>query len=300
MNTFFNFLILKFITLIPISIVRKFSGRYVAGDNAQTAINVVKTINQKGFSATIDILGEHVSTSKKATQITNNYLQLYSDLSDNNLDCNISVKPSHIGLDISENVFIKNANRLLAQAKLYNNFLRIDMESSEVTDQTLQYITSNSDDAKNLGTVFQAYLHRTMNDIQNLTSTNVNYRLCKGIYKESEHIAIQDRKAINDNFIAILKQGFTLGHYIGIATHDLDLLKDVYALIDSENIPNNQFEFQVLYGVPMSGWLEKHLENNYKVRVYVPFGPEWYDYSIRRLQENPNIAQYVLSNLFRK
>ena len=128
---------------------------------------------------------------------------------------------------------------------------------------------------------------------------NVNYRLCKGIYQESPDISIKDRSKINDNYIEILKQGFKRGHYIGIATHDINLLKLAYQLIDKMKVPNNQFEFQVLYGVPMHGWLKKHLNNNFKVRVYIPFGPDWYDYSLRRLKENPNIAAYVIKNLFK-
>ncbi len=300
MNKVINFLILKFIPLIPISIVRKFSGRYVAGDNKDTAINVVKELNKQGFSATIDILGEHVATIEKATHITQDYLQLFNILNENKLDCNISIKPSHIGLDLGVDTFTQNANSLLYKAKEYDNFLRIDMESSKVTDTTINYVKSKSEDTKHVGTVFQAYLHRTLNDIQSLSSPTINYRLCKGIYKEDESIAIQDRKAINTNFIEILKKGFELGHFIGIATHDLLLLEDIYSLIEAKNIPTSQFEFQVLYGVPMGGWLEKHLKNNYQVRVYVPFGPEWYDYSIRRLQENPNIAHYVLGNLFKR
>jgi proline dehydrogenase len=151
-----------------------------------------------------------------------------------------------------------------------------------------------------VGTVFQAYLYRTENDIESLSNDGFNFRLCKGIYHEDPDIAIQNRDDINKNFLKVLKLAFNNGAYVGIATHDLKLLEDVYSLIRDDKIDRSQFEFQVLYGVPMSGWLEKHLENGYKVRVYVPFGPEWYEYSIRRLKENPNIVGYVLSNFLRK
>ncbi|MBT5078422.1 MAG: proline dehydrogenase, partial [Candidatus Marinimicrobia bacterium] len=138
-----------------------------------------------------------------------------------------------------------------------------------------------------------------LDDIKNIQNDQLNFRLCKGIYKESEDISIQDRKHINENYLKILRYAFTAENYVGIATHDIDLLKEIYSLIDELNVSPSRFEFQILYGVPMSGWLEKHLENKFKVRIYVPFGPDWYEYSIRRLKENPNIAAYVIKNLFR-
>ena len=172
------------------------------------------------------------------------------------------------------------------------------MESSKSTNNTIKLLNDSYALYQNTGTVFQAYLYRTIADIKKLKYDNINYRLCKGIYKESSEIAINDRSKINDNYIKILKHGFEMGHCIGIATHDTDLLQRVYNLIERMNIPNNRFEFQVLYGVPMHGWLRKHLSNDYKVRIYIPFGPDWYDYSIRRLKENPNIMWYVIKNLF--
>ena len=134
----------------------------------------------------------------------------------------------------------------------------------------------------------------------NSKNNNLNFRLCKGIYKENHTIAIQDREQINNNFISLLRYALENKIYIGIATHDLELLETAYQLISELGIASNKFEFQVLYGVPMSGWLEKHLQNNYKVRIYVPFGKDWYDYSLRRLKENPHIAGYILKNMFRK
>jgi len=152
-----------------------------------------------------------------------------------------------------------------------------------------------------VGTVFQAYLYRTQTDLEDLSQNgSFNFRLCKGIYKEPPEIAIQRRRKINSNFIKLLRFAFEKGIYVGIATHDLELLESAYALISEFNVSSDKFEFQVLYGVPMSGWLEKHLKNNFKVRVYVPFGKDWYAYSIRRLKENPNIAGYILKDLFRR
>ena len=299
MISILNSVIIKIITLLPKSIVQLFSGRYVAGEKHKTALAVVKSLNNQGFSATIDILGEHVQDITEANQITSEYIDLYDEIAENQLDCNISIKPSHIGLDLGEDQFLDNLNLLIDKAIKHENFLRIDMESSLVTDITIKAYTQMLKRSKAVGTVFQAYLFRTLDDIKKVQSNHLNFRLCKGIYKESEDISIKNRKHINENYLKILRHAFTANNYVGIATHDIDLLENIYSLIEELNVSSDRFEFQVLYGVPMSGWLEKHLENEYKVRVYVPFGPDWYDYSIRRLKENPNIAGYVIKNLFR-
>ena len=299
MISIINTLIIKIIILLPKSIVQLFAGKYVAGENHKTALDVVKSLNNQGFSATIDILGEHVKDIFEAQQVTSEYLNLFDEISESDLDSNISIKPTHIGLDVGDSEFISNLQLLIEKADSYKNFLRIDMESSSVTDTTLRAYTRMLKKTKAVGTVFQAYLFRTLDDIKNIQNEHLNYRLCKGIYRESEDISIQDRNGINENYLKILRHTFMVNNYVGIATHDINLLKEIYSLIKELNVPIDRFEFQVLYGVPMSGWLEKHLENGYKVRVYVPFGPNWYDYSIRRLKENPNIAGYVIKNLFR-
>ena len=152
-----------------------------------------------------------------------------------------------------------------------------------------------------VGTVLQAYLYRSKDDLIMLSKdSSCNVRLCKGIYRESPEIAIQKRREINYNFLKLLRYAFVNKIYVGIATHNLELLSKTYDIIDELKISTDKFEFQVLYGVPMSGWLEKHKNNGYKVRVYVPYGSDWYAYSIRRLKENPNIAGYILKDLFRK
>ena len=276
------------------------AGRYVAGENCDTALDVIARLNQKGFCATVDILGEHVTGKEEARKVTLKYCGLYESIQNKNLNSNVSIKPSHIGLDQGEDVFRDNLFRLVKKAEATNNFLRIDMESSKVTDVTLKLYREALNKYARVGTVFQAYLYRTEDDIRKLAGPQFNLRLCKGIYKENPKIAIQDRKAINSNYVRVLKTIFEGEGYVGIATHDLDLIKSCIELINEMNVPRDRFEFQVLYGVPMSGWLDKLLEMNYKVRVYVPFGPEWYAYSVRRLQENPNIVGYILQNLIRR
>lgn len=294
-----NKIILFLITKLPKSFIKIFASRYVAGESQLDAIETAKKLNKKGYSVTLDILGEHTKTIQEARNITQEYIKLFNLIEDNNIDANISIKPTHIGLDISIEEFESNISILLNTASNTNNFLRIDMESSVITDQTINTTLNFQKNNKNLGTVVQAYLYRTIDDLDLLNKfNNLNLRLCKGIYKESEKIAIQSRNQINTNYLKIFEKIIHLKGFVGIATHDQALIEDIYKHINNNCIDNKQFEFQALYGVPMGGWLEKHLSNNYKTRIYIPFGPNWYDYSIRRLKENPNIVSYIFKNLF--
>jgi proline dehydrogenase len=288
-------------TSLPKPIVRLFAYKYVAGEDASEAINLVKKLNQKQFSVTLDILGEHEENKIITEKNSHDYINLLTQIHSNKLDCNLSIKPSHLGMDISHNCAINNIKSIISKAKQYKNFIRLDMEDSSQTESTIDLYKKLNETHGNLGIVFQAYLHRTKNDLIEITKTKkINFRLCKGIYKESPNVAIQGKKDINENFMELLEYAFANKVYVGIATHDNEILEKSYALIKKMNIKNNLFEFQVLYGVPMSGWLERHLAKNYKVRVYVPFGKDWYDYSMRRLKENPDIAKYILLDIFKK
>jgi len=296
-----NRIVINIIRLLPLAFVRIIASRYVAGESAQEALNIVQGLNENGYSVTLDILGEHSNNKFDAITITKEYLDLYVSIHNQKLDCNISIKPTHIGLDIGKDFARRNLLTLLKKAQEGNNFLRIDMESSQVTDTTLELYKECKQQYSQVGTVLQAYLYRSQNDLKMLASdSSCNFRICKGIYKESPDIAIQRRRDINSNFLLLLRYAFRNKIYVGIATHDLELLENAYEIIEELKIPTEKFEFQVLYGVPMSGWLEKHIKNGYKVRVYVPFGKDWYAYSIRRLKENPDIAGYILKDIFRK
>ena len=285
MKDIFNNLIISTIELLPRSFIKIFAYKYVAGE----------------IAVTLDILGEHVSNKNTAEEISNEYQKLLIEIKQNDLDCNLSIKPSHLGMDINFYCAKKNIMDIIEKANEYNNFIRIDMEDSTQTDLTIKLYNELKRNHDNVGIVHQAYLHRSEKDIKNNSKMkNFNFRLCKGIYKEPPEKAIQDKNSINENFIKLLKYAFLNDIYVAIATHDISLIKEAYALINKMNIKKNTFEFQVLYGVPMSGWLEKHLSNNYKVRIYVPFGKDWHEYSMRRLKENPNIAKHILRDMFKK
>ena len=301
MKQFLNQFIIKIISFLPVFIIRLVAGRYVAGENSEDALKTVTILNKKGFTATLDILGEHTKNENIAHNITRQYQNLLSSIHDENLDCNISIKLSHIGMDLNKEFIYNNINSLIDTAKNNSQFIRIDMEHSALTDATIDLYLKCKDQYDQIGIVLQAYLHRSKNDLIKLQHIDgINVRICKGIYKENANIAIMGKKNINSNFLDLLRFSFENDIYVGIATHDISLIKRSYNLINDLNISNDRFEFQVLYGVPMSGWLEKHLKYGYKVRVYVPFGKDWYDYSIRRLKENPNISFYILRDVFRR
>ena len=295
----FNSFIIKTVPHLPKWFTKPFAKPYVAGETTQEALKNVAELNQNGYKATLDILGEHVISSNLAKNITNQYCNLYQQISDEKLNCTISVKPSHIGLNISYFEALENMELISKKAKDLDNFLRIDMESSDLTDQTFKLLNECKRITKNIGVAMQAYLFRSLEDIDTLADSDFNARICKGIYKEDSSVAFSNRSDIKNNFMSMAKSMFKKGSFAGYATHDQELIDELLNWIQTEKIPKEQFEFQALYGVPMNGRLENLINDGYTVRIYVPFGPEWFDYSIRRLKENPEIAKYVLKNFFR-
>ena len=299
MNNMFNKLITFLVPLLPKIFVRLFSNKYIAGINQDEALKIIKRLNDKNLLATIDILGEHTKSINEANLITNEYVSLYKKIKSKNLNCNISIKPSHIGADISEDLFLKNLEKIHSHSISCDNFLRIDMEDSSFTNLTINAFNHRYKIKNNIGIVIQAYLKRSHNDIIKLKE-KTNIRLCKGIYNESKQVAIKNPIEINKNYIALLKTAIKQGLFVGIATHDPKLIDDIIEYIEDENINNTQFEFQFLYGVPLGNMLHKIKNKNFNIRIYTPFGKNWYEYSIRRLKENPNISGYIIKNIFKK
>jgi len=299
MSLGFNRLLVASLPCLPKALVGLVARRYVAGETEDEALAVVKSLNEQGFEAAIDILGEHVTSRAEAAAVAEAYRGLYEDIARRGFQTNISLKLTHLGLDIDFETCQQNLFKVLDAAAATDNFLRIDMEDSPHTDDTLALYRRCQERYPRVGPVLQAYLFRSLDDLANLMPSPLNFRLCKGIYREPPEIAIQDRKAINDNYLALVRQAFEGDAYVAIATHDPSLIRLTEDLITELNVPPTRFEFQVLYGVPMKGKLEAFRDQGYKVRIYVPFGEAWYDYSLRRLKENPNLAGYVLKNLFR-
>lgn len=292
-----NSLIVNFVKLLPQSVVFIFAKRYIAGVKLEDGIRVVKELNAKGILATMDVLGEAVTTKKESEEAKNQCLQVLDSINEHKLNSNLSLKPTQIGLAIDEEFCYNQLVEILEKAKGYNNFVRIDMEDSPFTDATIKMFKRLKEKYDNVGIVVQAYLKRTLSDVKSLNSLGTNYRLCKGIYIEPEEISYKDYQKVRDNYLEILKQMLTDGNYVGIATHDDYLVEKAYKMIKEMNIPKDKYEFQMLYGVK-ENLRDKINADGHKIRIYVPFGEHWYKYSIRRLQENPNMAWYITKSIF--
>ena len=298
--TWINKCILSFISVLPRWMIYPFAKTYVAGETIDKTIQVVKRLNDLGYSCTLDILGEHVLSSTEAEKITEDYCNLYDVISKETLNCNISIKLTHIGLELDQNLADENLKQILQYAKSHENFLRIDMENSPYTQKTIDLYRNNIRGYDKMGIVLQAYLKRSLKDAQTLNTPGFNSRVCKGIYNEPSTIALKERTEIQDNFFLITKEILSGEGFAAIATHDIPLIDRIENWIENNNISSNRFEFQVLYGVPMGNRLKRLLDKGYSVRQYIPFGPDWFNYSLRRLKENPKIVSYVIANLFKR
>jgi len=294
-----NAILIQLIAFLPKRLIKPFAAPYVAGTTMDDAFAVVKALNKQGFATTIDILGEHTESKAEAAKICTEYLKLYQRIAEEQLDANISLKLTHLGLELSPKIAEKNILTILKQAQKYNNFLRIDMENSPYTDATIDIYKNCLKVYNRVGTVLQAYLFRTADDIDNLNSNLFNCRICKGIYRESAKIAYQDKLKIRNKFIENTISILKGDGYAAIATHDLKIIDQLDNWITDNKIPSDRFEFQVMYGVPMGNRLQRLLDSGYKVRYYVPYGEAWFNYSLRRLKENPSILWYVASNIFK-
>ena len=297
MVSVFHNLLVKTVQTMPENIVWLFSKKYIAGKTLQNAIDTVKDLNSKGIVATLDVLGESINTKEEAIESKRKALEVFDAIVENKLNANLSIKPTQMGLAIDKDFAYQQIFELVKRAKEINNFVRIDMEDSPYTDLTFELYKRIYEDYSNVGVVLQAYLKRTSNDAIILNKLGTNYRLCKGIYIEPATIAYKDKQAIRDNYMKTLELIFKSGNYVGIATHDKYLIDKSCELIKDLNIPKEKFEFQMLLGV-REDLRDKINKDGYKIRVYVPFGEDWYRYSIRRLQENPQLAGHIVKEFF--
>jgi len=294
----FNKLIVALMPLAPKFLVKMISKRYIAGDDISSAITTCRALQAQGFLTTVDILGEAVTSEAQANAARDSYLELISEVAASGITKNISLKPTALGLELSDELGFNNITAIVAKAHMAGFFIRIDMENSPFTTKTLTIYKQLKHNYPALGTVIQAYMHRSFDDVKAITEVQGNLRICKGIYKESPEIAFQDADEVRHNFIKLIREMLNTGSFVGIATHDPILLDASLKLLSELNIPKDKYEFQALLGVPILARLNSMVEAGHSVRIYVPFGSEWYAYSSRRLKENPDVAGYVLKNLF--
>lgn len=297
----FNTFVASAISLAPRTLIRKVSRRYIAGDTVADAISRVAALNAAGFSATVDVLGETVESLSQAENTTREYLKVLEAIARDGLRANISVKPTALGLLLNQAHCERNLERLLDAAKGNSTFVRIDMEDASCTQREIDLLLRlKRRGYGNVGLVLQAYLKRTDSDITPLLGTRENLRICKGIYVEDrEHLvedAWRERSAINPHFLRQVARCFDSGTFVGVATHDEALVDQVIALASDQRIAKTAFEFQMLLGVRES-LRDRLLAEGYAVRIYVPYGKDWYGYSMRRIKENPSIAGHLLRAL---
>ena len=281
---------------------QRMSHRFVAGMSVEEALEATVATNAKGMSVSVDNLGENVTNLEEARHSAKLYHEMLDELDKRKLNANVSMKLTHMGLDVDEPMSRKIASELVEHAARIGNFVRIDMEGSPYTQKTLdvvQELHRQPGHANHVGAVIQAYLHRSEGDVRDLCDQRIRIRLCKGAYKESPAIAFQDKAEVDANFVKLMQILLKSGTYHGIATHDPKMIDATIAFARAENIRPDQFEFQMLYGVRRD-LQEQLVRDGWRMRVYIPFGTEWYPYLMRRLAERPANAIFILKNLFRR
>ena len=282
---------------------QRVSGRFVAGRQVEDALRVTQNLNTAGLSVSIDNLGENVINAAEARQSAELYRQLLEQIAARKLDANISLKLTHMGLDIDPQLAHEHVTALVSQAAAMQpqNFVRVDMEGSTYTQRTIDFVSELHRMPGNrgcVGAVIQSYMRRSEDDVAKLLQDGIRIRLCKGAYREPAEIAYQEKSEVDGNYIKLMKILLKSGIYHGLATHDEKMINEAKAFAMREQIPRDSFEFQMLYGIRRD--LQKSLvREGWRTRVYVPFGTEWYPYLMRRLAERPANALFIAKNLFR-
>ena len=290
----FDRALVRLLPAVPRPVVQRLSSRYIAGPTLDDALRVVRKLNAKGKLATIDVLGEEITSADEARAIAGQYLDVLARVDAEGLDANVSIKLTGFGLELDADLCRENLQAVVADAAARGNFVRIDMEDSSTTDRTLELYRELRDGGRsNTGVVLQAYLRRTLGDIDGLD----NVRLCKGIYVEPVEIAYREFEAVRSNYVRCLERLVEQGIYVGIATHDEYLIGEALRIV--RDLPPDRYEFQMLLGV-RADRADELVADGHRLRVYVPYGTQWYEYSIRRLQENPQIAGYAAADTLRR
>ena len=280
---------------------RRVSTRFVAGTEIEDVLRATKLINQNGATVSIDNLGENVTNAEEARASAQVYHRLLDAISRQGLLANISLKLTHMGLDVDESLTHELVSGLVAKAAALKSFVRVDMEGSPYTQRTLDFVHQLHRSPVNksaLGTVIQSYLYRSEKDVNDLLTAGIRIRLCKGAYKEAPEIAFQKKSDVDANYVKLMKTLMTSGIYHGLATHDEHIINEAKAFATREKISPDSFEFQMLHGIRRD--LQQQLvKQGWRMRVYIPFGTEWYPYFMRRLAERPANVFFIAKNLFR-
>ena len=280
---------------------RRFSSRFVAGETLGQAIGAVKTLNSLGIIATLDHLGENTTNAEEARKSAESYIDAIREIKSSGVDSNVSLKLTQMGIDISDDECIENVGRISEEAKRNGNFVRIDMESSAYTEKTLNILRILHGEYGNVGIVIQSYLKRSADDVDSLLKLGANVRIVKGAYREPLSLVFPKKHDVDENFMSLVEKMLSesaqkAGCKVAIATHDEKIIKRCEKLISERKIGKERYEFQMLYGIRRD--LQRALSKNHTVRVYVPYGTEWYPYFMRRLAERPANLLFLLKNLF--
>ena len=284
------------------TIGQRLSGRFVAGTTIDDALRATRAMNDIGLSVSVDNLGENVTNPEEARHSAQLYHQILDRMAGQNLNANVSLKLTHMGLDVDETMAFEITSGLVEHAARINNFVRVDMEGSAYTQRTLDFVRGlhrRSGFAGRVGAVIQSYLYRSEKDVQQLVSDGIRIRLCKGAYKEPPEVAFPKKQEVDANYVKLMKILLKSGIYHGIATHDEKMIQATIQFAQREKVAASAFEFQMLYGVRRD-LQQKLIKEGWRCRVYIPFGTEWYPYLMRRLAERPANALFILRNLARR
>jgi proline dehydrogenase len=280
---------------------KRFASRFVAGETLDTALDAVRALNARRITASLDLLGESVSTEPEARAAAQEYLTMLDRIHQEKLDANVSVKLTQMGLDVDEELCVEIMQSILARARDHDTFVRLDMEGSAYTERTLRLFEDRlyPHYRENVGIVLQSYLYRTSADVERAIMLKCRVRLCKGAYKEPASVAYPDKKDVDDNYVRCMEKLIQDGNYPGIATHDPAMIEAAKKFVKEKAIPPSRFEFQMLYGVRRD-MQDQLVREGYNMRVYVPFGTQWYPYLMRRLAERPANLAFITGNVVRE
>jgi proline dehydrogenase len=286
----------KIVTGNPVT--RRMSRRFVAGEKLDEAVSAARACNHAGLSVSLDHLGENVSTEEEARRARDAYLENFDRIAAEKLDANVSLKLTQLGLDLGTEICFSLLESVVERAARYNNFLRVDMEGSPYTQRTIEMVKRARANYERVGAVIQAYLYRSEQDVKDLLAIGCRIRLCKGAYREPASIAFAKKEDVDKNYLRLMQLLLPSGIYHGIATHDPRMIDATKNFAAQQGIGNDQFEFQMLYGI-RTDLQQQLVGEGYRMRVYIPYGAEWFPYFMRRLAERPANVLFFVRNLFR-